>query len=133
MDIDSYLPYEAKVVLKMKKEKNAYVRIPGWTNRGKVTCSVNGKDKGFEWQGNYIFIESLKAGSEVTIEFPMVEKTLYRNYKSHEFIIKLRGFTVVDLQPHEDITPVFLRSHYEKSPAPKRAIQRFSTSEKITW
>ena len=37
-DLASHLPYEGKVVLKMKQDSNVEMRIPSWTNRNKVQC-----------------------------------------------------------------------------------------------
>jgi hypothetical protein len=132
-DLDSYLPYEGKVVLKLKQPKNVLIRIPSWTQWEKVACLVNGKPSPFQWAGRYIRIESLQTGQTLTVEFPMTEKTLHRNLKGEDFEIGVRGFTVVDLQPHRNVTPVFRREHYLQSEAPMKKIKRFVCEHDITW
>ena len=42
VDVDSHLPYEGKVVVKIKDAPRVSVRIPSWTDRSQVTCTVNG-------------------------------------------------------------------------------------------
>ena len=132
-DLNSYLPYEGKIVLKMKRPQNVLVRIPSWTNWDEVRCSVDGQARAFEWAGRYIRVASLKPGEALTVEFPMVEKTLYRNLKGHDFVITVRGFTVVDVQPHAEVTPVFRRQHYRQSEAPMRQVRRFVSAQSVEW
>jgi hypothetical protein len=43
MDIDSYLPYEGKVVLKNKKAKSCSVRLPAWVDLKAVTSRAGGR------------------------------------------------------------------------------------------
>jgi len=133
-DLDSYLPYEGKVVVKMKQAKNVNVRIPSWTNHDKVTCSVNGQDRTPEWaRGTYLRTEGLQAGDELVVQFPVPEKTLYTNLRGKEFWMTVRGFTVVDLQPHADVTPIFQRDFYRKTKAPMRKVRRLVSNRSIVW
>ncbi len=75
MDINSYLPYEGKVVLKNKEAKEAFVRIPLWVNREDVQCRVNTQSASPQWFGNYLRFANLQPDDVVTLEFPMVERT----------------------------------------------------------
>jgi hypothetical protein len=75
MDIDSYLPYEGKVVLKNKEAKEALVRIPLWVDRKAVRCTVRGEEVRRVWFGGYLHFKDLRPKDVVTIEFPMLERT----------------------------------------------------------
>ncbi len=75
MDIDSYLPYQGKVVLKNKTAREALVRIPLWVDKKSVKCLVENKNIEPSWDGMYLRIRGLEPASVVTIEFPMVERT----------------------------------------------------------
>lgn len=75
MDIDSYLPYEGKVVLKNKEAREAFVRIPLWVNRSDVRCRIGSEELPTEWFGNYLRFAGLQTDDHITIEFPMVERT----------------------------------------------------------
>lgn len=78
VDIDSFIPYEGKVVLRNKVAREAFVRIPLWVDKKTVGCEMGGKRVSPEWFGRYLRIEHLKAGDMVTIEFPMEERTELR-------------------------------------------------------
>ena len=43
MDIESYLPYEGKVILYNKLAHTALVRIPSWVDLERLKGFVNGK------------------------------------------------------------------------------------------
>ncbi|MBI2843827.1 MAG: AGE family epimerase/isomerase [Armatimonadetes bacterium] len=74
MDIDSYIPYEGKVVLRNKKSKEVFVRIPLYAEKNTVVCRIGDRKVKPEWFGRYLVIKNLKAGDVVTIEFPLEEK-----------------------------------------------------------
>jgi len=62
-DIHSYLPYEGKVVVKLKKSQdNILIRIPEWTDWNQVSCDVNGSSREHIWSDNYINIEKGSRG-----------------------------------------------------------------------
>jgi hypothetical protein len=133
-DLDSFLPYEGKIVLNMKRAKNVRVRIPGWTNAVKVSCTVNGHVRPVRWmRGNYLQIDSVRAGDEVVVEFPIVEKLLHRNLKGKDYWMSVRGFTVIDLEPHNRVTPIFQRTFYRNGKAPMRTVERVQSDKKIVW
>jgi len=102
LDIDSYLPYEGKVVLKNKTAERVLVRVPLWADKKAVKISVNGKSEVLKkWNGNYLLIENTAAGDVITIEFPMVttiETYTERTYRS-KFTLTMKGNTLVDISP----------------------------------
>jgi hypothetical protein len=132
-DLDSHLPYEGKIVLKMKKKMHVDLRIPSWVNKSKITCTRNGETKKFTWNGDYIQVRKLEKGDELIVKFPMVEKTVYRNLKGKDYWLDVKGFTVVDLRPHKEITPIFQRSHFKSDSAPTRNIERFVSRQDFIW
>ena len=132
-DIDSYLPYEGKLVVNMKQDKNVYIRIPSWTDLNQVRCVLDDRPIHHRREGNYIVVESLKRDDELLITFPMMEKTLYRKYGDRDYFLTVRGFTVTDLEPHANVTPVFKRGYYRRPKAPMRKIGRFIANREIIW
>jgi hypothetical protein len=99
MDIDSYLPYEGKAVLRNKTAREAFVRIPLWVDRKAVHSQIcvdlnlvhfnidvkgirkvvhrlqGGGDVKNVWFGKYLHFEGLEPDDVLTIQFPMVERT----------------------------------------------------------
>ncbi len=82
-DLDSYLPYEGKAVLKMKREREEVsVRAPTWVDREQVAVNVNGKAKDIAWgDGGYLKLGRMSAGDTITLEFTMKERVVTTEMK----------------------------------------------------
>lgn len=151
MDLDSYLPYEGKVVLKNKKAKEAFVRIPLWVDRKAVRCTVRGKEVRRVWFGNYLRFKDLRPKDVVTIEFPMVEKTevwtlpmgweqtvpkgwLSPGKQVHT--CRFRGNTLVEITPPLMPSSPLYQGRLEKYKASKasmKKVTRFITPLVLKW
>jgi hypothetical protein len=75
LDVDSYLPYEGRVVLHNKQAERIQVRIPGWVDRQTVRCEVDGKPRPTLFAGNFLLLDTLQANSMITLSFPIREET----------------------------------------------------------
>lgn len=141
MDIDSYLPYEGKVVLRNKTAREAFVRIPLWVDKKTVQCRIGDQTVRLEWFGNYLRLRDLKPGNVATIEFPMAERTeQWSAWPSGPFLltvpqgtvytIKFRGNTVVELSP--ELGPGWWLyqgrpEKYQATKAPMKKVTRYVT------
>ncbi len=154
LDIDSYLPYEGKVVLKNKACKEAFVRIPLWVEKDTVGCRIGDRKVQPGWFGRYLRLDHLKQGDVVTIEFPIKERTEQWTGPSGEgwkpvlgcwfpqpaakapITFKLRGNTIVGVsQPILPGNPLF-QSRANKYRADKAAmikVKRFVTPIVLKW
>ena len=133
LDLDSYLPYEGKVVLKIKQAQTVAVRIPSWTDRAAVQCKVNGKPREFTWSGSYLEIKNLRKGDVATIEFPMRESIVSREIGGTQCKLTLKGNTVVDIDPKGTVYPLYEREKYLSNKAPVKKVTRFVSRETIAW
>jgi hypothetical protein len=146
LDVDSYLPYEGKVVLKNKSARKAHVRVPLWAEKNAVRCRVNQKPLVTRWLNNYLLVDGLAPQDIVTIEFPVlqtVEKHADLNY-GQEYTCLFRGNTLVDISPRAErphyttmgsddgatfpITrgyPIYQRDLYKGNKAPMKKVQRY--------
>ena len=154
MDIDSYLPFEGKVVLRNKAAREAFVRIPLWVEKKSVSYHLDGKVGTPEWFGNYLRIEGLKAGDTVTIEFPVAERT--ERWTTDETLsaempgwpgkatrnFRFRGNTLVEISPPVPTWPnnkgnwwlyQGRAQKYQVSKAPMIEVKRFSTPLSFKW
>ena len=78
-DIHSYIPYEGRVDLKIKKScERTLVRMPEWIAGGsqQVSCEVNGRPRSIQWQGRYVEVGYAKPGDTITVKFPISERTV---------------------------------------------------------
>jgi hypothetical protein len=112
LDIDSYLPYEGKAVIRNKTCRRICVRIPTWINRGQLRCAVNNTDYMPRFVRNYLVLDPLRPGDAVTLQFPIQEQIIRRtaHAKTPEeaiYQITFRGNTVSDISPR-DTNPMML-------------------------
>jgi hypothetical protein len=153
MDVDSYLPYEGKVLLTNKKARKAQVRMPGWVDKRAVRCRINGKElPALEWLQNYLLIEKLAPADRITIEFPVAETTERWTATTYEttYTCKFKGHTLTDIAPRGDRPahkrassddglvfdvaagyPMYRRDHYKAKQAPVSKKVRYVASRLI--
>ena len=140
-DVDSYLPYEGKVVVRVKKARRLAVRIPGWVERPAVCADVNGRVLPLVWIGAYLTFFDLRAGDVVTVTFPVRESTarytIAAGIPQHEaaYTIAFRGSTAVDVSPRDDAPTtyqMYRRAHLRRPHTPLRKAVRFVADRIIT-
>jgi hypothetical protein len=156
MDIDSYLPYEGKVVLKNKSVKEAFVRMPLWVDEKAVTCRIADRDVTPRWLGRYLHIIDLKPSDVITLEFPMAARTETwtipagwgrYNVTNEEawpghtvgktvLTMTFRGNTLIDCTPPMHPTLGLYKERKEqfsKSPIPMKTVLRYASPMILQW
>lgn len=149
LDVDSYLPYEGKVVVKNKQAKNISIRLPKWVDKKAVVGQVNGKTISPFWNGQYRVFAGVGEKDVITLQFPVVESVetytlkwkwddrwFESNWASEgwepgntRYTLHLKGNTVVDISPRYKERlgyPMYLRDHLKDSnKAPMVKVKRF--------
>ena len=128
VDVDSYLPYEGKVVLRNKQAHTALVRIPGWVELGQVRNFVDGKPMHPPLAGRYEIFEGLKPNDEIRLEFRVKEEMDRYTIDDKEYHVTFRGSTVVDIDPRDTDAkdyPMYQRDSMKADKAPMREVKRF--------
>ena len=152
MDVDSYLPYEGKVILHNKTAKAAYVRLPYFVDPRNVQVSAPNRSLAPHWMNKYVVVPEIRPGEEIHITFPIKEDaatyTLYnvleRPYLSEmgnslrterRYGCRFRGNTLVDIEPKLPMPtyPIYMRDHYRQDGAPLETKPRFVTTQTIVW
>jgi hypothetical protein len=149
LDVDSYLPYEGKVVLRNKTARKAYVRLPRWVDKKAVRCQVNQAEVAPAWLDNYLTFEGLVNRDLVTITFPQVETVeKYTELLSgQEYTCRFKGNTLVDISPRSKLPgrpvgvsdagsrftfikgyPMYQRDFYNRSKAPLKKRTQYVSS-----
>ena len=139
LDVDSYLPYEGKVVLRNKAARRISVRIPFWVDRKEICANVAGCDVSLDWLGNNLVFEELNPGDVITLTFPVKETTSSYTVNAHSpdekvYTCTFRGSTCVDISPRDEAKtnyPMYLREHMKKDKAPMKTKTRFVAEKKI--
>jgi hypothetical protein len=136
LDVDSYLPYEGKAVVHNKMARRLLVRIPLWVDRRAVRADMDGQSVAPQWAGNYLVIDRLRAHRDVTVQFPMVERTESFTLYDTRYTCRFRGNTVVDISPRRESPhgyPIYLRERYGEPPAPMKPATRYVSPVVTEW
>ena len=150
LDVDSYLPYEGKVVLHAKRARTAFVRIPLWVDRRSVDCRVGDRSDAPRWFGNYLRFDGLSDGDQITVEFPIVERVEsytvpgkiggrpdspgWPGRVTHS--CRFKGNTLVELsQAIVPGSPLYQRrpALYLGEAAPRTTVDRYTTPLSLRW
>jgi hypothetical protein len=142
-DVDSYLPYEGKVVIQNKRARRVSVRILSWIDRKNLKMTVSGQQRPFVWVGNYLLLDDLKTTDRILLTFPVPEtKTSYTAHHKvwrHEqvFTYTFRGSTVVEVSPRHTNPAhiaIYDRPHLRSATAPMKKIARYAPDKPLlTW
>jgi hypothetical protein len=160
LDVDSYLPYEGKVVLHNKQAERIHVRIPSWVDQQAVRCEVDGKPRPTRFAGNFLLLDTLQVNSTITLSFPMreeMQKFALDDYghqgpqilKTYTYDIMFRGSTAVkvvssveETKTYEHRKPAVVptyavyqdREQLRKASAPMKSVERGITDARIlSW
>ena len=126
-DIHSYIPYEGRVDLKIKKGcDRTLVRMPEWIAGGsqQVSCTVNGRPRSLRWQGRYVEVGHAKPGDTITVKFPISERTVQETIGGISYKLEIRGNTVLSIDPPGRNGPLYERAYY-RQPVKWRKVDRF--------
>jgi hypothetical protein len=144
LDVNSYLPYEGKIVILNKTARRVAVRIPSWVNRRKIKASVNGATRQAPWIGAYQVFDDLKPGEAVQIEFPVPQQTVHLSAKmtpvgqkeNTAYSITFRGSTAVDISPRDESPaayPMYQRDAMKADRTPMKTVERCVTTKIARW
>ena len=154
LDVDSYLPYEGKVVISNKQAKCIGVRMPRWVELDKVKATAGGRALKGRWLDRNLLLDGVKPGMKITITFPMKQTTETYTLKWKEsdfwyestnpgwewkpdpkptkFTMTFKGNTLVDISPRSTAKgyKLYLRDELRDSnKAPIHKMRRFITAD----
>ena len=110
LDIRSSLPYKGKVEIHIKNDSPLRIRIPSYVDKNNLRISLNGSQAVCECKGDWIRLGNLQNGDNVLLLFnlPEREEEVFLGYK--EYKVLYRGDTVMNIEPHGNIYPLYNRS-----------------------
>ena len=146
MDVDSWLPYEGKVVLRKKSAREAFVRIPAWADRKTVACALGDRAIEPSWLGSYVRFRDLRPGDRITLRFPITETTeewtipkLRDSQPGPERQVhrcRFRGNTLVEISPPlAPGSPLYQNRarRYAVAAPPLHTVTRYVTPAVLQW
>jgi hypothetical protein len=140
LDVESYLPYEGKVILRNKQASTIMVRLPMWLNdrlpmwdadQVAVTCKRNGQIFVPSRVGRNLLLD-VQTGDVVELNFPVPSRTDKYTIHGKVYQVQFRGSTVVDIDNRNTdsgMVPIYQRGAMKASRAPMHTVKRFLTDK----
>lgn len=135
-DVYSFIPYQGKVEIKVKAPcKAIYVHAPGWIDAGspEMTATVDGKAVKTRWEGRYLVLGPAQPGQRITVEFPIVERTVKETIGAVDYTLVIKGDTVVHIDPPGNNLPLYLRDHYRSNEPHYVEVERFLSDTVVEY
>ena len=132
-DVDSYIPYEGQVDIRIKQQVDLAVRIPDWVQPEQVVCEVNGESRQAGWEGRYAQVGSVDAEVKVTLKFPIEERSHWIHIDKKPYNLVCKGNDVVSMEPAGQHHPLYQRDHYRDSTVHWKKVTRFVSEEVLYW
>jgi len=98
-DVNSYIPYEGRVDVKIKEACDLSIRIPKWANLEQTHCQVNNLDRPLSWEGLYAKVGPVTPHDVVTLNFPIVTQKDKVEIEKRSYTIQRKGNEVVLIDP----------------------------------
>jgi hypothetical protein len=130
-DVDSYIPYQGRVEVKIKKPVDLSVRIPEWVKPAQTRCQVNGQDREVGWDGRFARVGDAKPGDLAKLTFPIFERTDKVWVEKRQYTVIRKGNDVVSIDPPGVYHPLYQRQHYRKNEPRMRTATRFVSEETL--
>jgi hypothetical protein len=128
-DVDSYIPYEGRVDVKVKLPLELSMRIPEWVTPEEAHCHVDGQERKLGWRGRYAFVGNVDKGNVVQLTFPIAERSDDVWIEKRLYRILRRGNEVVSIDPPGVHFPLYQRDYYRNDKVRMRTVTRFVSAE----
>jgi len=132
-DVDSSIPYEGRVDVKIKEACELSVRIPEWVKPDEARCYVNGADRPLSWEGRYAVTGKVEPKDVATLTFPIFERTDKVHIQGKEYTLIRKGNDVVQIDPPGKYCPLYQREKYRENKARTKKVERFVAQQQIDW
>jgi len=130
VDLYSYLPYEGRVELRVKRDCDFLrVRMPDYVPTNSVRCTVNGSARHLVFSGRFAEIGRVTARARVKLLLPNPTTTVIEQVMGKSYKCTLRGHTVVAIDPPGVNCPLYERAAMRSEVAPLVKVTRFVSDE----
>jgi len=132
-DVLSHIPYDGRVDVKVKQDLRLEIRLPEWVTPGEARGAVDGDPRKLTFDGRYAHVGSVRAGEEVTLQFPIRERTDRVVIEKRPYTLIRRGNDVVWIDPPGRNCPLYQRGHYRQGKTLWSTVRRFVPDAEIPW
>jgi len=121
--IRAWETFDGRIEVRLKTDRSLRVRVPGGVKHDQVRIAVDDRPKTPVWEGDFACLKGLRRGQQVTVRYPLVERTEKVTVGGWDFTtpveyeVTWRGNTVVEIGPHGRHCPLYRRKDaFEKEP-----------------
>ena len=132
-DVDSYIPYEGRVDIKVKQACDLSVRIPEWVEPSEASCQVNDSPRSPRWDGRYACLGPVRPGEVAVVSFPIPLRTEDINVQGNYYKIVRKGNEVLTMDPPGKYCPFYQRAHYRADSVRWKKATRFVADKMVHW
>ena len=132
-DVDSYIPYEGRVDIRVKQPCELSLRIPEWVSPSQTRCQVNDASRSCRWDGRYVCLGAVRPGDIAAISFPITLQTEDINVQGSYYKIVRKGNDVLLIDPPGKYCPFYQRAHYRADSVRWKKATRFVADKLIEW
>jgi hypothetical protein len=125
VDINSYLPYEGRVDVLVKRSCDLEIRLPEWVQPAEASCQVNGLDRQVTFQSRYAQIGHVEEKDLVSFVFPISERVVQATIGYKNYTLTIKGNDVVDIRPRGHFSPYYQRARFRENKVQWVKRQRF--------
>jgi len=132
-DIDSSIPYQGRVDVRVKRACELRVRIPEWVQPSQATCRVIGAERALSFEGRYAVVGKVGPGHVATLTFPIFERTDKVRIQNKDYTLIRKGNDVVRIDPPGRYCPLYQREKYRDDKVHTKKTTRFVANQQIDW
>ncbi len=132
-DVNSHIPYQGRVDVRVKKASELSIRIPEWVKADDTRCLVNGKERSLTWEGRYAVVGRVNTKDDVTLNFPIGERIDKIRVEGHDYTLVRKGNEVVSVNPPGKHHPLYQRGRYRENETRFRTVERFVPERNVDW
>lgn len=111
-DVDSFVPYEGQVNVKIKTSCNLEIRIPEWVEPKDVSIFLNGTQRRITFRQRYAQVGYVESGDLATMNFPINERDCQTTIGNIPYTMVIKGNDVVSISPQGKWYPFYQRAKY---------------------
>lgn len=139
LDVESYLPYEGKVVLTVKADlPDLRCRLPVWAPYGAVTVEYVCGDEARRETGRtlpcadnvFLKLGAVRKGTVITIEFPVAELETVETAIDDVYKVGWKGDNVVGISPGGSYLPLYNNPQAFKGSAPVKKTRLYEGDDR---
>jgi DUF1680 family protein len=105
--VTSHEPAAGRLDVVPRADTALRLRVPSWATPDSVTVWIDGVERDAPWEGGYVVVDAVPAGSRVSLRYGLAERTEAFTVNDETTLAHWRGGTVVDVDPDRGPVPIY--------------------------